>query len=160
MKMRNLTKRILIAGGLPLMVMASVLCAASLTVGSAFPKMEGMDQHEKAIGIGPGTQHVVITFTMGMGKKANKYFAEKGASFLEENDLILINDIHGMPAVGRVFALPKMRKYPHRIFLADADGLLEPFPSKEGMATVFDLDDNMNIVAIRFWDPADGSDPF
>lgn len=160
MKMRNLTKRILIAGGLPFMTMASVLCAASLTVGSAFPKMEGMDQHEKAIEIGPGTQHVVITFTMGMGKKANKYFAEKGASFLEENDLILINDIYGMPAVGRVFALPKMRKYPHRIFLADADGLLKPFPSEDGMATVFDLDDKMKIVAIRFWDPSDGSDPF
>jgi hypothetical protein len=138
----------------------AVLTAADLQVGTVFPALQGEDQHEQEMTIGTGTAHVVVTFTMGMGKKANKYFAEHGEGFLETHSAVLINDIFGMPAVGRVFALPKMRKYPHRIFLADADGLLDPFPQEEDRATVFDLDAEMRIVAIRFWDPEDGTSPF
>lgn len=136
------------------------LAAADLGPGDTFPAISGQDQHEKAMAVGQGTRHVVVTFTMGMGKKSNRYFAEKGAGYLEQNAAVLVNDIFGMPAVGRVFALPKMRKYPHRIFVADAEGLLEPFPSKEDRATVFDLDEAMRIVAVRFWNPEDGTDPF
>ena len=138
----------------------SVLGAAELRTGDPFPELSGQDQHEQAMQVGKGTRHVVVTFTMGMGKKANRYFAERGAGHLVDHAAILVNDIYGMPAVGRVFALPKMRKYPHRIFLADAEGLLAPFPSKADRATIFDLDDTMRIIAIRFWDPEDGSEPF
>jgi hypothetical protein len=136
------------------------LHGAQLEVGSPFPEISGQDQHEQSIQVTKDTRHIVITFSMSVGKKANKYFAAKGADFLNETHAVLVNDILGMPAVGRVFALPKMRKYPHRIFLADAEGLLDPFPSKDGYATVFDLDDELRIVAMRFWDPADGSDPY
>ena len=39
-----------------------------------------------------------------------------------------IANVYGMPAIGRFFAMPKMKKYPHRIMLADAEGLLDEFP--------------------------------
>ncbi len=130
-----------------------------LAAGDTFPVITAQDQHEKPIAIEKGVRHVMVTFSMGVGKKANKYFAGKGAGFLPQNNAILVNDIHPMPGVGRVFALPKMRKYPHRILLADEEGLLDPFPQKDDMVTVFDLDADMRITAIRFWDPESGEEP-
>lgn len=160
MKTAAMTQRINRMALLLLGIWGESLGAAQLGPGDPFPQLSGQDQHEQAMEVGEGTRHVVVTFTMGMGKKANRYFADKGAGFLEEHAAVLVNDIFGMPAVGRVFALPKMRKYPHRIFVADAEGLLEPFPSEEDRATIFDLDEGMRIVAIRFWNPDDETDPF
>ena len=65
-----------------------------------------------------------------------------------------------MPAIGRFFAMPKMRKYPHRIMLADEEGLLVEFPKEEGKVTLFDLDSQGKIQAIRYWDPKSAENPF
>jgi hypothetical protein len=88
-----------------------------------------------------------------VGKSANKALEKKGADYLPDRNAVFIANIYGMPAVGRFFAMPKMRKYPHRIMLADAEGLLDDFPQKDGKVTIFDLDAEGKIKAIRFWDP-------
>ncbi|MGA1205623.1 MAG: hypothetical protein ACO3ZW_07435 [Opitutales bacterium] len=147
-------------GILCLLPLSAFAGTGQLSPGLFFPELTAQDQHEEAISISPGVRHVVVTFSMGEGKKTNAYFAGKGAGFLAAKNAVLINDIHPMPGVGRMFALPKMRKYPHRIFLADEEGLLDPFPRQVGLVTVFDLDEELRILAIRFWDPASGSDPF
>ena len=143
-----------------LLPLAGMAAESTLSIGDTFPTIVAQDQHEKPIAVENGVRHVVVTFSMSVGKKANKYFTELGAGFLPENNAVLVNDIHPMPAIGRTFALPKMRKYTHRILLADEEGLLDPFPQEKRMVTVFDLDPEMRITAIRFWDPESGQRPF
>ena len=132
------------------------LHAAAVKVGQRFPALTDMqDQHEKAYPMPAGLRHVIVAYTMGSGKSANGYFADQknAASFLPEHDALFIANVYGMPAIGRFFAMPKMRKYPHRIMLADAEGLLDDFPQQEKRVTVFDLDASGKITAIRYWDP-------
>ena len=137
------------------------LRADMLKPGAAFPELTDMqDQHGVAYPITDEVKHVAVAFTMSVGKSANKYFAEKGADFLPDNNSVFIANIYGMPAIGRFFAMPKMQKYPHRIMLADADGLLDDFPQKDDCVTVFDLDKAGKIKAIRYWDPKSGELPF
>lgn len=135
--------------------------ATPLKPGQTFPVFKNTkDQHEKAYPMPKELKHVAVAFTMGVGKSANQALAEKGADYLPAANAVFIANIYGMPGIGRFFAMPKMRKYPHRIMLADAEGLLDDFPQKEDKVTVFDLNASGEIVAIRFWDPKDQSDPF
>ena len=58
-----------------------------------------------------------------------------------------------MPGIGRRFALPKMKKYAHPIILADAKGLLDPFPTQKGKVTVLALNTRGVVTAISYWEP-------
>jgi hypothetical protein len=144
-----------------LLCTTGLAAAAPLAPGDSFPSLENMqDQHELAYAMPDDVAHVAVAFTMSVGKSANQALAEKGAEYLPESDAVFIANIYGMPAVGRFFAMPKMRKYPHRIMLADAEGLLDDFPQKDDLVTVFDLDDDGMITAVRYWDPAGEAMPF
>jgi hypothetical protein len=55
-----------------------------------------------------------------------------------------------------MFALPKMRKYPHRIILGDDANLLTPFPQEANKVTVLTVSGGV-VKAIRYWDPASES---
>jgi hypothetical protein len=124
-------------------------------VGDKFVPFSINDQHENRVRVSPatGTKHLIISFTMGSGKDANRFFAEKGSTFLEEHEAKFLANIHGMPAVGRLFALPKMKKYPHRILLGDDEHLLDRIPIQKGKLTVLDFDRDNRISRIRFMDP-------
>lgn len=141
--------------------LASVASAAPLAVGDAFPKLDNMqDQHEVAYAVPADTRYVAVAFTMSVGKAANRYFATEGADFLPSEHAVFIANIYGMPGIGRFFAMPKMRKYPHRIMLADAEGLLDSYPQEDGSVTVFKLDQTGKIKAISFWNPKSETKPF
>ena len=92
---------------------------------------------------------------MGCAKagRATKSSAELGARFLETNQAAFLMDIHTMPAVARFFALPKMRRYPHRIVLVEAADTLAAFPAQPGRVTVLAFTPAGRIRKISFWDP-------
>ncbi len=136
------------------------LSAEQLKKGDSFPQIAAMDQHEKEYAVTDETSYVAVSFSMKSGKKANKYLSEKGADYLPENNAVFVANIFGMPGVGRFFALPKMRKYSHRILLADEEGLLDAMPTEDGKITVFSLDEKGSITSIQFWDPTSGEAPF
>lgn len=136
------------------------LAQAELKPGDAFPEFEAQDQHEKAYEIPTDTKYVAVTLAMGSGKKANKFFSEKGAEYLPKNKAVILSNIYGMPSIARLFAMPKMQKYPHRIMLADEKGLLDNFPEEKGKVTIFDLDASGKIISIKFWDPDSEKSPF
>ncbi len=142
------------------LLISTNLNAATLEKGSPLPEFQAKDQHEVDYPFPDDTQFLAVTFTMSAGKMANKYFSEKGKDYLPANKAVFLSNIDGMPKVARVFAMPKMQKYPHRIMLADQEGLLDPFPQEKGMVTVLTLDKNRNILEIKFWNPASGTDPF
>jgi hypothetical protein len=134
--------------------------AAELAVGATAPALEAKDQHEKEFKLGDDVVYLLVAFDMGTGKAANGRLEKKGATWLDEHHAVFVSNIHGMPGVGRMFALPKMRKYPHRIILADAQGLLDAFPQTESRVTVLKLQPGRVIEAISYWDPRKEDAPF
>jgi len=147
-------------GLLSLLLISTNLNGATLEKGSSLPEFQATDQHEVDYPFPGDTQFVAVTFTMSSGKKANKFFSGKGKDYLPANKAVFLSNIDGMPKVARVFAMPKMQKYPHRIMLADQKGLLDPFPQEKGMVTILTLDKNRKILDIKFWNPTSGTEPF
>ena len=128
--------------------------ASPLTVGEAVPFFAARDQFGKEFKFAPGLHFLLVGFDMNAGKLANHKFAELGAGWLDQRGAVYVLDIHTMPAVARLFALPKMRKYPHRIILAQTAGLLAPFPHQPERITILALTPAGTVQGIRFWDPA------
>ena len=149
--MRHLAVFILSASFL--LPFAGALGSELVEAGDTFPAFEARDQHDVDYRFDPGTATVLIAFDMATAKLSNAVLAEQGAGFLDGHRVVYIANIYGMPRIGRLFAFPKMRKYPHRIILADAKNLLSPFPQKEDHVTVIQLNDSAVIQATLFWNP-------
>ena len=135
---------------------ATAFAAELYKVGDTFAPFTTKDQHEKDYTFAAGPRLVIVSFEMSEGKAANGFFAEKGAAFLDEQKTVFIANIHGMPGVGRFFALPKMKRYPHRILLADAGTFLERYPREDKKLTVIRLEETGVVAAIEFIDPEKG----
>ncbi len=143
---------------LPLLVLAYAVttgahAAEAYKPGDQFTPFTTKDQHDNAYTLTPGVRTVIVSFAMGSGKDANDYFEQQPAAFLAEQKAVFIANIHGMPGIGRRFALPKMKKYPHRILLADDEHFTDRYPRMKNRLTVFTLDPQGRIEAIRFVDP-------
>ncbi|MDR3405821.1 MAG: hypothetical protein P4L99_25270 [Chthoniobacter sp.] len=139
--------------------MAALFLAASnghseemYSVGSAVSAFSANDQFGAPFKLGTDCRVLLISFDMATGKQANLKLSALGKDFLPEHHTVYMANIHEMPAIGRTFALPKMRSYAHRIVLADEATLLAPFPKQEKRVTVLLLQ-KRKITAIRFWDP-------
>ncbi|MBX3737119.1 MAG: hypothetical protein KF715_10540 [Candidatus Didemnitutus sp.] len=126
---------------------------APYAVGEKLAAFSTRDQHDKPFNYEGGARLVIVSFVMGTGKAANAFFERQPADFLAQHHALFIANIHGMPGIARAFALPKMRKYPHRILLADAEDFLVRYPQQDDRLTVLTLDDSGAITAIRFVDP-------
>lgn len=124
--------------------------ATPYAVGDQFAGLVTKDQHDKPFTYAGGARLVVVSFEMDTGKAANGFLEQQGAAFLDRQHTLFIANIHGMPGIARAFALPKMRKYPHRILLADGEDFLARYPSKDNHLTVLQLDGQDKITAIRF----------
>jgi hypothetical protein len=130
-----------------------LLAAAPYRVGDKLEAFTTKDQHDRSYTLDGSARLLVVSFAMKPGKAVNAFLEEQPAGFLDQHHALYLANIYGMPSIGRVFALPKMRKYPHRILLADAEGFLDRYPQQEDKVTVLSLDPGGVITAIRFVDP-------
>jgi len=131
--------------------------AEQLKVGDIVPAISAKDQHGTEF-IFTNTVRVLLVATeMAPAKAANLKLSEHGAGFLEKHQAAYLMDIHTMPGVARFFALPKMRKYPHRIVLIEAEETLKAFPAKPNCVTVLTLSPAKRIEKIDYWSPAQES---
>lgn len=129
---------------------AAAPAAPTYAVGDTFAPFSTKDQHDRPFTYAGGARLVLVSFEMGTGKAANGFFEQQPADFLAREKTVFIANIHGMPGIARSFALPKMRRYPHRILLADAEDFLARYPMKDGHLTALTLDEQGVITAIRF----------
>ncbi len=133
---------------------AAAHAAEIYKIGDTLEAFETKDAKEGAFAYAPGKLAcLIVSYEMSPGKAVNGYLAQKPSDYLETHGAAFMANIHGMPAIGRFFALPKMKRYPHRILLADSDTLLERHPVKDGRVTVFSFDAKGVITAIRQLDP-------
>lgn len=121
--------------------------------GQTVQSFSATDQHGTPFTFQPAeTRFLLISHDMTTGKKANTALSALGKDHLPGKKAIYLANIHGMPGIGRFFALPKMRKYAHRIILGDDAGLIAKFPKQEGKVTVLKLASG-RIQSIAYWNP-------
>jgi hypothetical protein len=127
--------------------------AAELAVGDAVPSFSATDQHGMKFVFTNGTQFLLVVTERACGTSANHKLADQGAGFLEKHHAVYVMDIHAMPFVARLFALPTMRKYPQRIVLVDSAETLAWVPVQPGRVTVLTLTQAGRIQKISYWNP-------
>jgi hypothetical protein len=122
--------------------------------GDTVKPFTAKDQNEQAYTFdAKSTRYLLVSHDMDTGKKANGALTALGKEHLASKKAVYIANIHGMPGVGRMFALPKMKKYNHRIILGDDAALIANFPEQKGKVTVLGLEDG-NVKSVQYWDPA------
>ena len=83
---------------------------------------------------------VIVAFETGA--LVNEYLNTKAAYYLQLNRAIFIADINKMPTIiTNMFALPKLRKYNHLIYLHFDDKFESVIPNKEKKVTLLHIKD-------------------
>lgn len=137
-----------------LIATSSAFSAEVYKVGDTFEPFATKDAKGADYAYTPGSlRTLIVSYSMSNGKAVNGHLATQATDFLDSHQAAFLADIHGMPAVGRFFAMPKMARYPHRILLGDADDLLARHPQVADRITVFTFDAKGAITTIRHLDP-------
>lgn len=124
--------------------------AAPLNVGDAMPKYDLTDQHGTAHTLSPDTRWVVMSFDMSQSKNLHQWL-EKTPDFLTQRKVEYVADISPMPAIiTRLFAGPKMQRYPFPIILATDEAFHETYPAEEGSYLLIELDDQQTIRELHY----------
>jgi hypothetical protein len=145
---RLITTAIVTAG-----LVLGIANAAPYATGSKVEAFSAKTQHDKEFTLKPAdTQFLLVTHDMETGKKANAVLTTVGPDNLTNKKVVYLANIHGMPGVGRMFALPKMRKYSHTIILGDDAGLIAKFPEEKNKVTVIKLSGG-KVISVKYWDP-------
>lgn len=151
-----MTSRIFKLTGIALATTALSISLAFSTpyaVGSKVEAFTANDQHEKSFTLNPATtSYLLVSHDMETGKKANAVLTDLGKDHLSSKKAVYVANIHGMPGIGRMFAMPKMKKYAHTIILGDDAALIAKFPEEKGKVTVLTLK-SRKVTAVRYWSP-------
>jgi hypothetical protein len=127
--------------------------AAPYAVGSKVEPFEAKDQFEAAYKFKPAeTRFLMVSHDMETGKKANGVLTNLGKDYLGSKKAVYMANIFGMPGIGRMFAMPKMKKYAHQIILADDAALIANFPAQAGKVTVLKLTGG-KVESVAYWTP-------
>jgi len=125
--------------------------AADEWVGKAIAGYELTDQHGNPHHLEEGTKTVVLCFEMKLAKSLHKWLAEQGPDYLPTHQTEYVADISGMPRIiTKLFAGPKMRRYPFRILWARDDAFAAQYPAEDKKITVIQLDDKQVITAVTY----------
>ena len=121
--------------------------------GQTIESFQAKDQFDKPFTFdSKTTKFLLVTHDMETGKKANAALTTLGKEYLGSKKAVYVANIHGMPGIGRMFAIPKMKKYSHRIILADDAGLIARFPQQAGKVTVLKISGG-KVTSITYWTP-------
>ena len=151
------TTKILLRPFTTVFALAAALAATALAdpchVGQKVDSFQAADQHGKGFDFDPSsTRFLLVSFDMDRGKAANKALEQLGADYLPGKSAVFLSNIHGMPGIGRMFAMPKMKKYNHKIILADDAALIARFPEQAGKVTVLKLSGG-KVSSVAYWTP-------
>ncbi len=127
--------------------------SAPYEAGQRVDAFQAKDQFEQAFTLKPAdTRFLLVSHDMETGKKANAVLSPLGKDYLGSKKAVYMANIFGMPGIGRMFAMPKMKKYNHRIILADDAALIARFPAQAGKVTVLTLSGG-KVETVAYWTP-------
>lgn len=130
-----------------------VLCLSLMTVSAnadeqtlsaktnVMPVLSLKDQFDKTQNIDQSTKIVIFAHDMDGNDIVEEALASYDADKLTAMNTVFLADISGMPSlIGKLFALPAMRKRAYPIMLDREGKLVEGFKVKEEQVTVMFLD--------------------
>ncbi len=127
--------------------------SAPYETGQRVESFQAKDQFENAFTFKPAeTRFLLVSHDMETGKKANATLTALGKEYLPGKKAVYMANVFGMPGIGRMFAMPKMKKYNHRIILADDAALIAHFPQQAGKVTVLALTEG-KVTSVKYWTP-------
>lgn len=132
---------------------AIVLSANSLQVNSSISlldKYEYVTPHDRKMKIPHESKLIIVAFEKDTGALVNDFLNAKDKYYLQKNHSIFIADIHKMPTViTNMFALPKMKKYKHLLYLHYGRDFAHVVPSKDDQLTLIEVK-NRKVTKISF----------
>jgi len=118
---------------------------------SQFQELEYKSATDNSLKISSQTKRIIVSFDQEGNGFMSAFLQTKPASYLPSEQTIYIGDISKMPTlVTRLFAKPRMSKYPFTIYLHDDDKLKSWVPSKPNNVTVILFDENGQSEDIFF----------
>jgi hypothetical protein len=136
---------------------AVLLCCVPAATVRAMPEVQPgaqltpftlRDQHAAPQTVDATTRLLLVTRDKDASTLVNEVLG-RSPELLRARSALYVADISGMPGVvTKLFALPKMRKYPYRVLLARDRAALPPLPSREGHVTVLRLD-SLRVTAVE-----------
>lgn len=102
---------------------------------------EFSDQHDQIQKLTIETKWILFSTEMESFNMAKTAFEKTGLKSATEKNGLLVSDISKMPSlVTKMFALPKMRKYPFTVALDRKGDLTKTWPRTKGSLTLIKLD--------------------
>ena len=106
--------------------------------------------HGKKLKIPHTIKTVVVSYEKDTGRLVNNYLNNKYPPYLAKMNAIFIADIHEMPSIiTKLFALPKMRKYKHTIYLNNKENFSKFLPPKDEKITIIKFE-NQKVKSIKY----------
>ena len=122
-----------------------MLSAAPLKVGSSLTKLNSFKfetPQGRQMRVPKKLNLVIVAFEKDTGALVNEYLKTKSSLYLQKNRSVFIADIHEMPTfVTNMFALPKLQKYKHLIYLHFNDKFQTVVPNKKEKVTLLHIKD-------------------
>ena len=123
----------------------AILYASPLKVGSALSELNNFKYetpHGRQMRVPKKPNLIIVAFEKDTGALVNEYLNTKEQLYLARNRSIFIADIHEMPTViTNMFALPKLQKYKHLIYLHYNDKFQTTVPHKKEKVTLLYVKD-------------------
>ncbi|MEE8558335.1 MAG: FAD/FMN-containing dehydrogenase, partial [Myxococcota bacterium] len=91
---------------------------------------------------------VLISRDMDGGGVLKDALKKSGAELLKSAGAVYVADVHRMPVIRRLFALPGLRRRGYPVLIDEDGTATESFPSAEGKATLIELE-RLRIKRIR-----------
>jgi hypothetical protein len=123
----------------------TLLSANSLQVGSSINEVRSFKfetPQGRQMKIPKSTRLLLVAFEKDTGKLVNNYLDTQNPMYLPKRRVIFVADIHSMPSIiTSMFALPKLKKYKHLIYLHYDDEFQEFIPNTDEKVTIIRLKD-------------------
>lgn len=137
------------------LLVAFSVWAAPYKVGQSVMPLDLSDQFGKRFTLKVMPKTLVMAFEKGTGATVNEYLTLQEKEYLAKNKAAFVADISQMPKfITESFALPKMRKYTHRVLLIQDEEQGLNFPYQEGKITVMKFRGNF-LTKVEFIESAD-----
>ena len=131
----------------------TLLGADSLRIGSPLKMLENFKYETprgRQIKIPQKIELVIVAFEKDTGALVNEYLDMQSPLYLQKSNTIFIADINKMPTLfANMFALPKLQKYKHLIYLHYGEKLQGAVPSKDQKVTLLYIEES-KIKEISF----------
>lgn len=128
---------------LPIIFASTVLLAQPFKVHDTIAPFSLANQFDVKKSVGKNLKLLLVSFEKSTGAEVNQFLSKQPAGFLTQHQAAFIANISGMPMIiTKMFALPKMRGYPHQILLIYDENDTR-FMQKEGKTTLYKLNNGV-----------------